>query len=724
MQPSVRFVLALHNHQPVGNFDHVFQQAYQDAYRPFLELFAQYGPELKIALHLSGPLALWLEKHHPEYLDQVAQLVQAGRIELLGGPFYEAILTMLQEPDRVGQIELYSAWLAKRFGVRVRGIWTPERVWEPTLPASLAKAGVEFTVLDDFHFLGAGLAPQELWGYFLTEDQGQVVFLFPGSERLRYLIPFAPVEEVLEFLRRLGQGQPGAVAVFADDGEKFGIWPQTKEHVYEQGYLKRLFDALVQNRDWLQMCTFQEVLRSVPPRGKVYLPECSYREMTRWALPPLRAQELQQLEQECQGTPGEELLRRFVRGGFWRNFRVKYPEANEMYCRQLAVSQRLAQAQLQFPEAASTLEQARVELYQGQCNCAYWHGAFGGLYLPHLRHAVYAHLIRADTLLDQVEHGSSSWVKAAVKDWNLDARQEVRLDNPQLSLWVAPSRGGHVYHWELKPWALNLLATMSRQEEPYHEQIRHCAQLHADQVASIHDRVVCKQPDLDQHLIYDSYPRKALLDHFWPLELSPKELYQGQAPQLGDFLQGVYHARVRRSPEMVQLVLQRTGQVQGHRVEITKCITVPSGGTLVQVEYRLQGLPPEPVRFAVEWGIAGLPPEAEDRFFQDLSGQIHGHLGTQLCWEQAQGVRLVDQYQDLVLVLSWSRPGALWTLPVCSVNQSEAGFELVHQSVALFVHWELVPGEQQEWTTSFTFQARRWSQLALEPTSAQARQNP
>ena len=39
MPQPIRFVLALHNHQPIGNFDHVFEQAYQDSYRPFLDVF-------------------------------------------------------------------------------------------------------------------------------------------------------------------------------------------------------------------------------------------------------------------------------------------------------------------------------------------------------------------------------------------------------------------------------------------------------------------------------------------------------------------------------------------------------------------------------------------------------------------------------------------------------------------------------------------------------------
>jgi len=84
---SLRLCLVLHNHQPIGNFDGVFEQAYRDAYLPFLDLFDQY--DLPLALHTSGPLMEWLDERHPEYVDRLARHVAAGRLEIIGGPFYE-----------------------------------------------------------------------------------------------------------------------------------------------------------------------------------------------------------------------------------------------------------------------------------------------------------------------------------------------------------------------------------------------------------------------------------------------------------------------------------------------------------------------------------------------------------------------------------------------------------------------------------------------------------
>ncbi len=117
MQNTIRFVMVLHDHQPVGNFDHVFEQAYQDAYKPFLDVFERY-PTLKMGLHTSGPLMEWLDVRHGEYLDRLASLVAAGRIEIVGGAFYEPILAMIPSRDRVGQIRAFSRWLENRLGAQ------------------------------------------------------------------------------------------------------------------------------------------------------------------------------------------------------------------------------------------------------------------------------------------------------------------------------------------------------------------------------------------------------------------------------------------------------------------------------------------------------------------------------------------------------------------------------------------------------------------------------
>ena len=246
MVGSIRLVLAFHNHQPVGNFDGVFEQAYRDSYQPFLEVLQDY-PEIPFGLHTSGSLLEWLEVRHPEYIDRVRNLVASSQIEIIGGAYYEPILSNIPRRDRIGQIQRFSDHLNQLFQTSVRGMWLPERVWEQSFAGDIAAAGLQYTMVDDYHFRCAGIPQSELLGYYLTEDEGRILFMFPDSERLRYLIPFAEPEECIVYLQEIAAKYDNPVIVFGDDGEKFGSWPETHQHVYENGWLRKFLDLLRNN---------------------------------------------------------------------------------------------------------------------------------------------------------------------------------------------------------------------------------------------------------------------------------------------------------------------------------------------------------------------------------------------------------------------------------------------------------------------------------------------
>jgi hypothetical protein len=715
MTHPIRLCLVLHNHQPVGNFDGVFEQAYQDSYLPFLDVFESYA-DLTISLHTSGPLMEWLDERHPEYVDRLSQLVSRGRIEILGGPYYEPIMTMIPPRDRVGQIASYAKWLEQRLGAKVQGMWMPERVWEQALTADIVAAGMKYTVLDDFHFKSAGLIDEQLYSYYLTEDDGRVLSIFPGSEPLRYYIPFQPPFQTIDYLRGIAEKHPNSVVVFGDDGEKFGTWPETKRHVYEQGWLRQFFDALVANRDWLQLTTLAEATENLPPAGKIYLPDCSYREMTEWALPVNRQVEYEHLYHELEHDHRWPQLKRFFQGGYWRNFKVKYPEANEMYARMMMASRRVAQAE-KDGAGGEAFRNARQALYRGQCNCPYWHGAFGGIYLPHLRNAIYNQLIASDNLVDQATGKSGPYIEATVEDFNFDARQEVRLASDKLIALLAPAAGGMMYELDVRAICHNLLATLARRPESYHRKVIAGSAGANGQVASIHDRVIFKQAGLDQRLQYDPTPRKSLLDHFFDLGATPEAVQRGEANELGDFVQSFYESKIRRAADRIQVQLSRVGQADGREVKITKGVTMAAGSATLEIAYLLENVPTDvPLHFGVELNFAGLPAGADDRYFHDGDAVRFGQLGKQLDLTEATGLRLVDEWLGIDVGLSFNRPTSVWTFPIETVSQSEGGFELVHQSVCVIPHW-LVRGDA----------AGKWSVtmlLAANTALAESRMNP
>ena len=290
---------------------------------PFLETLERF-PGIRLTLHYSGFLLRWIADNSPEVLRLLREMVSRGQVEILGGGMYEPILALLPERDRLGQIRALSENVRACFGREPEGAWLAERVWEPDLAASLAASGVKYLPLDDYHFIRAGLGPEELDGVWLTEAGGSSVRVFPGSELLRYMIPFGDVEETLRAVERMtSRDVPYPAAIFADDGEKLGVWPGTRKSVYDEGWLRRFFEGIWARRDWLTTMTFGEYAARAPLRGRIYLPTCSYTEMGEWALPPGRAARFGDMLHEFRAGRMAE-MKPYVQGGFFRNFLRKY----------------------------------------------------------------------------------------------------------------------------------------------------------------------------------------------------------------------------------------------------------------------------------------------------------------------------------------------------------------------------------------------------------------
>ncbi|MDD3088997.1 MAG: alpha-amylase, partial [Candidatus Omnitrophica bacterium] len=161
--------MAIHFHQPVGNFDFVMERASDQCYIPFIETLKKY-PSIKMTFHFTGCLLEWVEKKRPELIDAVRDLVSSGQVEVMSGGFYEPILPPIPYRDRLAQIRMLSSYVRKNFGYEPKGAWVAERVWEPAMPSLFDEAGIKYVILDDTHFLYAGVTKDRTYGHYMTED--------------------------------------------------------------------------------------------------------------------------------------------------------------------------------------------------------------------------------------------------------------------------------------------------------------------------------------------------------------------------------------------------------------------------------------------------------------------------------------------------------------------------------------------------------------------------
>ncbi len=380
MTAPIYLSLVFHNHQPVGQFDYVSEHSTHVSYLPLIELLERH-PGVRVGMHYTGPLLDWLKAHHPELIERLRTLVALGQVEILTGGYYEPVLVALPDEDKIGQIQKLTATIKETFGYQASGMWLAERVWEPHLARPIAEAGVKYIIVDDTHFEGVGFdKDKELFGYYVTEEQGHAVNVFPTLAYLRYSIPWSPVATLIDWLRsEADQPLPSFIpklAFMGDDGEKFGTWPGTYQHCWGDGkYMELLFSALDQNADWLKTTMPSEYIAQFPALGRVYLPTASYMEMGEWSLPPDASHQLSTLRHAFEEEHRSDVVR-FLRGGIWRSFMVKYEEINHMQKRALAVSEKV-----HAMRRGRKRDEALDLLWAAQSNDPYWHGVFGGIYL-------------------------------------------------------------------------------------------------------------------------------------------------------------------------------------------------------------------------------------------------------------------------------------------------------------------------------------------------------
>jgi len=663
---QISLIIGVHCHQPVGNFSHVFEDAWRRAYLPFLKILMRH-PRIKISLHYSGVLLKWFKEYHPEALEIIQQLLGDGQVELMTGGFYEPVFTVIPDRDKLGQIEMMNNFLQKHFSFKPRGLWLAERIWEPQLPLILCQAGVEYSVVDDSHFRLGGMKPEEIFGYYLVEEQGLSLKVFPIDKRLRYLIPFRPAEETISYLRTLASTSGDRVAVIADDGEKFGLWPGTDKWVYEEKWLEKFFQKLEENADWIKLSTFSQYLDTQPARGNFYIPTASYDEMMEWS------------------------------GGFFRNFFVKYPEANDLHKRMLYVSEKVSR------QGGKRKNQSREELYRGQCNCAYWHGIFGGLYLKHLRSAVQKHLIQAERIADGWLEGRKRWLRAETRDVNLDGKEEILINSHLYNLYLSPEAGGSLYQLDYKPKSVNLLDTLTRRPETYHEKLDQASKetdSHREGTPSIHQISRAKEENLKEYLSYDWYRRSSLVDHFLSSTTSLDDFKKSKFDEQGDFVQRTYQYDIASSPDEVTVNLYKEGSllVEERRkpVKVEKKVKMRKGKE-IEFFYRIVNLCPEKINFwfGIEFNFS-LPSgntagctfhfsKKEERV--DSAGSI----------DQQKEVRMSDKVVGLTSWLTFSQLASLWYFPLETISQSESGFERSYQGSVLLANWQIALEANENW---------------------------
>ncbi len=669
---SIQLILGTYNYQPEGNFDFIFERAYQKAYKPFLSLLNNF-PDIPVVLHYSGSLLSWMEDRHPEFHMLLREMVARKQVELLGGGYYEPILTLIPDSDKLGQIEKLTTYLRANFGTRPRGSWIAERIWEPSLARILKNSGMDYTFLDDRFFRIAGLEEKDLYYPYLTEEQGKTIMVIPMSLALRDMVPYRRPEEIIEVLSGLADESGERVVALLVEGERLGEWDETYACCYEKKWLEAFFNIIVENRSWINPITPRRSLKQISPRGRIYFPSLSYRDMMKWVLTSSRQKRFLELDSKIKSEPDKEL---FFRGGDFRQFLTKYPEINLLYSRMIYTHLLVNQMRSDKYKKKS----AKNELWKGQSNAVYWHGQFCGIYANHLRKSVYRAFLEAE----KITRDSITLIPSIIRtDFDMDGQEEFLYQGKDLNAFIH-KRGGSVIELDFLPATWNYLDTMSRWPESYHQK---------------------KSEGCDW------YCRKSFLDHFFTPNTTIDSFDNMAYTELGDFIDRFFElAELKR--EHNELILEKNGSLRLRNrlypFQIQKRYLFKRSSLDVYFTLTNRSEKPLDLWYGLEVNLALASKGMESVRIFGAKGNHRFELGSEKVESSGLDSLLVkDVLNEVEITLITNIDFLLWSLPVETITLSPFGIEKIYQSSCFVLSWKisLEPGEQ--WETRISLALRK-----------------
>ncbi|MDF1498438.1 MAG: DUF1926 domain-containing protein [Patescibacteria group bacterium] len=648
---KIYFLFGIHNHQPVGNDPYVFREAFENCYGPFNEILKEF-PEIKCNIHISGPLYDWILENKPQYIKDLKEMSDLKQVEIIGGGYYEPVLSIISDKDKKAQLKVMSDFIKDKFNKIPKGIWLTERIWEPQMAKIISEANLKFTFLDDDHFRSAGIKDKELTGYYMTEDSGKPLAIFPINKKLRFKIPFSKVEESLDILKSFKNKEDVLVTVF-DDGEKFGSWPTTYDWIYVKQWLRKFFELLEKNKNSIETITASEALKKFKPKGLVYIPTSSYREMDEWVMEPKDFWLYKDLKDRLRKFPDYQELRNYVSAGFFRNYFKKYPRANYMHKKMLYLSENIN-------KKASNKKDKKIfyDLYKAQCNCGYWHGLFGGFYYGNIRNAIYENLIKAEKEFDKKYNKKSLIIEKA--DYDFDGFSEIIVKNEKI-IYVFSQKGGTLLELDYKEKNFNLQNTITRREESYHQKIK------SKKIKSRKGKMI-----KTQEIIYDKYERVSLVDHLMDKKITLNDFNkQKKFKSLSD---DVYKFSVEKKERQMNL----NYVYENKNLEFAKKISVGlNAGFKVKYNFQKNDLLKK-FDFSTELNL----------FFESVrdvrifSGKNEINLKRMRKFTKIKSLKIEDKFKGIILQFDFSKADVFIT-PIYSFANSQDGLEKVFQDVSI-----------------------------------------
>ncbi|MDR1909222.1 MAG: DUF1925 domain-containing protein [Spirochaetaceae bacterium] len=419
MEKSLNVFVGSDNHIPYSAEDSEFEYMYHQRLKPFILALNNY-PRIKAALHYSGVLLHWIEKAHPEFFMLIGDLISRKQVELIGGGFYEPMMPLISQQDRIGQIEMLTTYIRKQFGKRPLGCWLPASAWDQSLVGALSACGMGYTFLRENQFRAAGLSGEDLYAPCITEDQGKLLMVFPV---LKGLTLEGLKDSVVSLLQKTAAGTPPG-------GERLLVlcpdcFFQDASRTSGEAEINRFFEELSRCGDFLDFTIPSKIYKNKRCRKKAYFSASAA------------------FEAPDSGNEPPPLPKRFL---------VRYSEANGIYSKMVYTG--LLINQLRGDKARK--QSAQEELWKGQGYDGFCRSPSGGIFRGGVRNAAYRALIEAE----KITRSKGAFIPSLMTfDFDLDGEDEYLFQAEYISCYIK-TLGASVFEFDFLPRSWNYLDTL------------------------------------------------------------------------------------------------------------------------------------------------------------------------------------------------------------------------------------------------------------------------
>ena len=315
----------------------------------------------------------------------------------------------------------------------------------------------------------------------------------------------------------------------------------------------------------------------------------------------------------------------------------------------------------------------RQKLYESQANDAYWHGMFGGLYLPHLRRALYKAMLELEVMLDACKPRRISFVE----DTDLDGVREVYLHNGTLQAIVKLDSYASICELDAYELHHNFGDTLRRQIEHYYQKIqaghRDSSQHSGDGIASAHDRISFKHEINASDIVADDHPRSLFIDSLNQVPVA----YTSNSSALENLHFVSHHA---------ENIVHKLFMLEKNQLHVL---------------YRFSAKTKQSFSTQINLAMPSCDGMGGRYRYQN---EILGGFGQWIELSNFTEMTLDDDTLNGHVVLKTSAPVSFRANPHFSVSQSESGFEKIMQAVTLHLEW---PITVHELTITLSIHARK-----------------